>query len=96
MAGTLDLIQRIYLGAEIREGVMLFTPRLRERLDGLSLLMQFRGTPIRVVVEGDELIVEALTEGFSQSVSVGVGEDVCVLAAGQRCRFTLRSPVGSA
>ena len=55
MAGTLDLVQRIYLGTEIREGVVHFEPRLRERLDGLSLPMQFRGTPIRVRIEGSEL-----------------------------------------
>jgi trehalose/maltose hydrolase-like predicted phosphorylase len=96
MAGTLDLIQRIYLGAEIREGVMFFTPRLIERLDGLSLLMQFHGAPIRVMVEGDELTVEALTDGFSHSVRVGVEDDVRDLEAGQRCRFKLGSPDGSA
>ena len=28
MAGTLDLVQRIYLGAEIRDGVVYFEPRL--------------------------------------------------------------------
>ncbi len=96
MAGTLDLVQRIYLGAEVREGVVFFTPRLRERLHGLSLLMQFRGTPIRVTVHGEELTVEALTEGFSESVRVGVGDDICDLAAGERCSFTLRSPDGFA
>ncbi len=40
MAGTLDLIQRGYAGAEIRDGVLHFAPRLRERLDGLSFPMQ--------------------------------------------------------
>ena len=95
MAGTLDLVQRIYLGAEIRDGVVFFTPRLRERLDGLSLLMQFRGTPIRVAIKGSELTVEVLTEGFSQPVKVGVGDDVRELTAGQRCTFTLGSRVGS-
>jgi trehalose/maltose hydrolase-like predicted phosphorylase len=89
MAGTLDLVQRIYLGAEIREGAVFFTPRLRERLDGLSLLMQFRGTPVRVEVVGDELRVEALAEGFIQPVRVGVGEEVRELGAGERARFTL-------
>ncbi len=96
MGGTLDLVQRIYLGVEIRDGVVVFTPRLRERLDGLSLLIQFRGTPIRVLVEGDELTVEVLTEGFSQPVRIGVGEDVCELAAGERCTFSFTAPVGSA
>lgn len=93
MAGTLDLVQRIYLGAEIHDGVVFFKPRLLGRLDGLSLLMQFRGTPIRVLVQGQELSVEALEEGFNHPVSVGVGEDVCELGAGQQCSFTLRSTV---
>lgn len=96
MAGTLDLVQRIYLGTGIRDGVVRFQPRLRERIDGLSLLMQFRGTPFRVEVHGDTLVVEALAEGFSQPIAVGVGEDVCELGAGQRHRFTIPRPAGSA
>jgi trehalose/maltose hydrolase-like predicted phosphorylase len=94
MAGTLDLVQRIYLGTEVREGVVFFDPRLRDRLDGLSLLMQFHGTPIRVGIEGSELTVEALTEGFSEPVRIGVGDDVRELTAGERCKFTLESRVG--
>jgi trehalose/maltose hydrolase-like predicted phosphorylase len=96
MAGTLDLVQRIYLGTEVREGVVFFEPRLRERLDGLSLLMQFHGTPIRVRIEGNELTVEALTEGFSEPVKIGVGDDVRELTAGERCKFPLGSRVGHA
>jgi trehalose/maltose hydrolase-like predicted phosphorylase len=93
MAGTLDLVQRIYLGSEVRNGVVFFEPRLSDRLEGLSLLMQFRGTPIRVGIEGSELTVESLTEGFSQPVRIGVGDDVRELTAGERCRFTLRPRV---
>ena len=89
MAGTLDLVQRIYLGTEIRDGVVHFEPRLRERLDGLSLPMQFRGTPIRVRFGAGELEVEALAEGFSLPVRVGVGDDVRELSAGERCTFTI-------
>ena len=44
MAGTLDLIQHAYLGTEIRDDVLRFDPRLTDRLDGLSLPMQFRRT----------------------------------------------------
>ena len=46
MAGTLDLIQRGYVGCDIRDGVLVFNPRLPDRLDGLSFPMQFRGTPL--------------------------------------------------
>ena len=69
MAGTLDLVQRIYLGAEVRDGVVFFEPRLRERLDGLSLLMQFRGTPLRVGIDGSELTVEVLHGGVQPARS---------------------------
>jgi len=45
MSGTLDLVQRAYLGTEIRDDVLRFDPRLTHRLDGLSLVMQFRRGP---------------------------------------------------
>ncbi len=93
MAGTLDLIQRIYLGTEVRGGVVRFQPRLRDRLDGLSLLMQFHGSPIRVSLEGNELTVEALKAGFNQPVSVGVGDDVRELTGGEQVTFALSEPV---
>ena len=46
MSGTLDLIQRAYLGGEIRGDTLYFDPKETERLDGLSLAMQFRGLPL--------------------------------------------------
>ena len=95
MAGTLDLVQRIYLGTEVRDGVVFFEPRLRERLEGLSLLMQFHGTPIKVRIQGSQLTVEALTDGFSQPIRIGVGDEVHELTAGERCTFTLGPPVGN-
>jgi trehalose/maltose hydrolase-like predicted phosphorylase len=96
MAGTLDLVQRIYLGTEIRDGVVHFNPRLPDRLDGLSLPMQFRGTPITVTLEGTELTVIALADGFSLPVRVGVGDEVRELAAGERCTLTIPAGAGVA
>jgi len=90
MAGTLDLIQRIYLGAEIRDGLLFFAPRLLERVHGLSLPMQVRGTPIRVRIDGTDLTVEASRDGFSGPVMVGVGDDVRELGAGDRWTVTVR------
>ena len=53
MAGTLDLIQRSYVGCAIRDGMLVFNPRLTDRLDGLSFPMQFRGTPLTVTLASD-------------------------------------------
>jgi trehalose/maltose hydrolase-like predicted phosphorylase len=88
MAGTLDLVQRFYAGAEIRDGVLTFAPTLTRRLDGLSFPMQVRGTPIRVTVRKDELTV-VITGGFSRAIKVGIGDDVREVGAGERCTFKL-------
>ena len=89
MSGTLDIVQRIYLGAGIRDDVVHFDPRLPERLDGLSLPMQFRGTPMTVTIEGGELTVVALADGFSRPIRVGLGDEVRELGGGDRCTFPL-------
>ncbi|MEA2191339.1 MAG: hypothetical protein QOI73_1460, partial [Solirubrobacteraceae bacterium] len=88
MAGTLDLVQRAYTGAEIRDGVLYFSPTLTERLDGLSFPMQMRGTPIRVTVKGGELTV-VITGGFSRPIKVCLGDEMRELGAGERCTFKI-------
>ena len=89
MSGTLDLIQRGYVGSDIRDGILYFEPRLTDRLEGLSFPMQFRGTPLRVSLTRGELTVAAESEGSSRPVRVGVGDDVRELCAGDRCSFSL-------
>ncbi len=93
MCGTLDLVQRAYLGVDVRDGVVYFDPKLIGRLDGLSLPMQFRGTPIRVTLQGGELTVAALADGFSPRIRVGVGDDVREVGPDERCVFTIPSAV---
>ena len=90
MAGTVDLVQRAYTGAEIRDGVLYFAPTLTKRLHGLTFPMQVRGTPIRVTLREDELTV-VITGGFSRAIKVGIGDDVRELGAGERCTFALDS-----
>ncbi|MGH3590481.1 MAG: glycoside hydrolase family 65 protein, partial [Pseudonocardiaceae bacterium] len=90
MSGTLDLLQRGYVGANVRDGVLHFDPTLTDRLDGLSFPMQFRGTSIRVSISGDELTVHTLSEGFSRPVRIGIGDEIRELAAGQEWVAPLR------
>ena len=54
MAGTLDLVQRAYLGTEIRDDVLIFNPVMIDRLDGLHLAMQFRRAHITRLTERRE------------------------------------------
>jgi trehalose/maltose hydrolase-like predicted phosphorylase len=87
MAGTLDLLQRGYMGSDIRDDTVYFSPKLREKLDGLSFAMRFRGTPIELTFEGNKLTVAAQSDGFNRSVKVGVGDAVEELGVGESHTF---------
>ncbi|MFN2534401.1 MAG: glycosyl hydrolase family 65 protein, partial [Pseudonocardiaceae bacterium] len=83
MSGTLDILQRSYLGATVRDGVLHFNPTLTDRLDGLTFSMQFRGTSMRISISGNELTVHTLAEGFSRPVRIAISGEVRELAAGE-------------
>jgi trehalose/maltose hydrolase-like predicted phosphorylase len=87
MAGTLDLIQRGYMGSEIRDGVLYFDPKPVGNLGGLSFPMRFRGMPVQLTLEGGELTVAAQADGFSQPIKVGVGDTVKEIKAGESYTF---------
>jgi trehalose/maltose hydrolase-like predicted phosphorylase len=87
MAGTLDLLQRGYMGSDIRDDTVYFSPKMREKLDGLTFPMRFRGTPIELAFEGNKLTVAAQSDGFNRSVKVGVGDAVEELGVGESHTF---------
>jgi trehalose/maltose hydrolase-like predicted phosphorylase len=96
MSGTLDLLQRYYVGSAVRDGVLYFAPTQLNRLDGLVFSMQYRGVPLRVSITGDELTVFALPQGFRGPVFIGVGDEVHELGAGDSRVFTLSHEPGPA
>ena len=87
MAGTLDLVQRAYLGTEIRDDVLTFDPVMIDRLDGLHLAMQFRRAHITVSLDGRRLTVAALADGYRATIKVGVGDLVRELRGGDSVAF---------
>ena len=89
MSGTLDLIRRAYVGTNVREGVLHFTPRLPGPLDGLSFAMQFRGTPLLVTLDDGRLTVAVHPEGVTRPIRVGVGDEIRELCPGDECTFEM-------
>ncbi len=89
MSGTLDLVQRSYLGEVIRDGVLYFNPRAISHLRGLTLPMRFRGLLIRVTLEDSHLRVDAEVDSLNRSVKVGVGDRVRELKSGESHIFDL-------
>ena len=90
MAGTLDLIQRGYLGTDIRDGVLHFEPKLVGNLDGLSFPMRFRGMPLEVTLEGGRLTISAQSDGLDQPIEVRVGGESQEIRPGEIHTFGIR------
>ncbi len=90
MAGTLDLVQRSYMGTQVRDGVLRFDPRLPAPIDGLSFSMQFRRTPLLVTLADGRLTLAAHPEGVNRPIKVGVGDQVRDFGPGDRCTFELQ------
>ena len=90
MAGTLDLVQRSYMGTQVRDGVLRFDPRLPTSIDGLSFSMQFQRTPLVVTLAGGQLTLAAHPEGVNRPIKVGVGDQVRDMRPGDRHTFELQ------
>jgi trehalose/maltose hydrolase-like predicted phosphorylase/beta-phosphoglucomutase-like phosphatase (HAD superfamily) len=95
MAGTLDLLQRAYLGTEIVDGVVHFKPTAIDRLDGLRLPLQVRRTPIVVSIDGSRLTISVLAEGYTRPITVHVHGVARELGADQSTTFELSSPTSA-
>jgi trehalose/maltose hydrolase-like predicted phosphorylase len=90
MAGTLDIIQRGYMGAEIQDGVLCFSPKPNKRPDGLSSPLRFRKTRLEIALKGDSLMVAAHTDSLlGRTIEVSVGDESQEIKDGQRYAFPL-------
>lgn len=91
MAGTVDLVQRIYTGLEIREGIIFFHPRLPKQLGAMDFAIRYRGMWMDVRVTSSELAISPRADARTEPVRVGVGEEVYFLKPGYRRTFPLRT-----
>jgi trehalose/maltose hydrolase-like predicted phosphorylase len=89
MAGTLDLIQRGYMGAEIQDGVLCFSPQPNVRLDGLSCPLRFRKTQLEIALKEDSLMVAVHTDGLGRTIEVSVGDESREIKDGEHYAFPL-------
>jgi trehalose/maltose hydrolase-like predicted phosphorylase len=96
MAGTVDLMQRAYPGYEIRDGVLRFQPRLPAAIERVEFWMQFRRTPLRVVLDHDRLAVTLHSEGANGPIRVEVGNETREMCPGVTESFELAPAVAAA
>ncbi len=88
MAGTLDIIQRCYLGIEIQDDVIWFNPRLPGEIGSLSLDICFRRHWMNLTVVDGHFSAKASDWGEG-TVRVGLGGEVIALSPGDSRHLTV-------
>jgi alpha,alpha-trehalase len=88
MAGTVDLVQRCYIGIEMRDEVLWLNPCLPEDLQGLSLTIRYRSHRLTLDVTHDKLTVSFRT-GWARTAKVGFRDQIYEFHAGDVKAFAL-------
>jgi len=88
MAGTIDVLQRCFLGIETRDDVLWLNPSWPQSLGILELPVLYRGQVITLTVLGNTVLVHS-APGNLPPVRVGYGGQVHELRPGQSRRFWL-------
>lgn len=91
MAGSVDLVQRAYTGAVLRDGVLCLEPRLPDELEELSLGFQVRGARLDVRVTREAVEVAFSSALGTTTASVAVNGQVHQLSLGEHRSFALES-----
>jgi alpha,alpha-trehalase len=82
MSGTVDLVQRCYLGLEVREDAIWLNPVLPEELRQLELRLRYRGRWLDIAVDDGRLRISA-RQDWAAEVEVGVRDELYLLKPGE-------------
>jgi len=96
MAGTVDLIQRCYLGLELRHEILWFAPQLPSELKGLRMRLRYRQAALWVEAGHERLKIRAV-HCPGEPVRIGFGGQVMELRANEEIELNLaelKGPVG--
>ncbi|QDG53843.1 trehalose-phosphatase [Persicimonas caeni] len=88
MAGTVDIVERSFVGLEIREDVLRFKPNLPDEIEWLHVNLRYRGHSLAVTLQHDELRVTT-DESCAPPIQVGFGDDVFEMSGLESRVFSL-------
>jgi trehalose/maltose hydrolase-like predicted phosphorylase/YHS domain-containing protein len=83
MAGTVDLLQRCYLGLDSRAGELRLDPALPPEIDRLHVTLAYRGQQLDFTVNQIELVIEA-GRSTAASTAIMIRDERLMLRAGDR------------
>jgi HAD superfamily hydrolase (TIGR01509 family) len=83
MAGTVDLLQRCYLGLDSRAAELVLDPALPPEIDRLHVTLAYRGQQLDVTLSQIELVIEA-GHSTTASTALVIRDERLMLAPGDR------------
>jgi len=81
MAGTVDIVQRVWTGIEIKDDVLRFNPQLPHDIEHLELRIRYRGHSIELRLDHDTLTLHAHA-GAAAPIPLLVGAQTYELKSG--------------
>ncbi|MEB3282973.1 MAG: glycosyl hydrolase family 65 protein [Lyngbya sp.] len=87
MAGTVDLVQRCYMGLEMRDDVLWFDPLLPHELSDIELQLRYRGHWLWLRLTDEKLLVSC-ERGCPHPVKLGFRQQVYELGADETREFS--------
>ncbi|WP_063909851.1 glycoside hydrolase family 65 protein [Herbidospora yilanensis] len=93
MAGTLDLVQRCYLGLEVHHGELHLNPLLPDRFTLLSLPIRVRGATVSIDIDHDKARISRADDGPAHLSVTVQGQSVLLRRMCHRV-FSLRARRG--
>ncbi len=93
MAGSVDLIQRVSTGIEVRGDVLWLNPELPQQMERLDLRIRYRGHSLDLRLTRDSLTVRG-RDGEAVPISLCVDGKVCEFVSGTTRVFRLKDLAG--
>lgn len=89
MAGTVDLIQRMHTGLEIRDDALWFNPSLPDELTNINVRIRYRGHWLFVHLDHDCLKV-SFDRGGAPPIRIGFNDQIYEMCQGESREFSLK------
>jgi beta-phosphoglucomutase family hydrolase len=88
MAGTVDLVQRVSTGIEVKDDILRINPRIPEEIKQLDMRIRYRGHSIDLRLTRDTLTIRGHERGVAP-IRLAVGDEVFDFAGGATRIFHL-------
>ena len=82
MAGTVDLVERVWTGIEVKGGMLRLNPELPRQVERLDMRIRYRGHSIDLRLTHDSLTLRG-RDGDAAPICLCVGDEVHDFASGQ-------------